>query len=393
MNPFPTDSPGDAGPPVRAMRTGQHLLAGLLLVVGAIRGIAMGDGPVAVVVAALAFTIAYWYPVLLRRPEKLFTRPWLGLVTVVWMGCLWASEEFTWLAFLLWLIAGQVFDLMLASLYSAGVFIAVTVAPILHSGTTTYAAVIGPFIGAIFALAISRSYLRLLQDAAHRRDLLTALREAGTDMAALQDELALTQRHAGVVAERTRLAREIHDTVAQEVSSIRLLTRAALDSGTGFQETLEQVEDLSARTTRDVREIIAALTPRELEDQALPAALKRLAARFEADFEVELHVEEIPALSVEAEGALLRMAQSALSNVRRHSRATRVALTLARAGQSVRLDVRDDGIGFDPSSAHGYGLRFMSERLGALGGGLDVESSPGRGTAISAHAPIVKVVP
>ena len=375
------------------MRIGQHLLAGLLLVVGVARAMMMGDGVATVIVAALAFTAAYWYPVLARRPGQLTTPMWLGIVTIVWIGALLASAEFMWLAFLLWLIAGQVFTLAAASVYSALVFTVVVAAPILHTGTTSYAAVIGPLVGAVFALAISRGYLALLRDAAYRQDLLRALHESSTDMAGLQDELALTQRHAGVVAERSRLAREIHDTIAQDLSSIRLLSRAALERDSGLRESLEQVERLAARTSREVREIIAALTPKELEDQALPAALERLAQRFEEDFRVELHIEEIPGLPAESEVALLRMAQSALSNVRRHSGAGRVGLSLTQAGDSVRLDVRDDGVGFDPRSAQGYGLRFMTERLAGLGGGLEVESSPGQGTAISAHVPISTVLP
>lgn len=385
--------PPEPASPIRAMRTGQHLLAGLLLVVGVVRAIAMGDGPLFSLIAGAAFTLAYWYPVVARRPEKLITRPWLGFVTLVWIATLVASEEFTWLAFLLWLIAGQVFTLSGATVYSAAVFVLVVAAPFIHSGSTTYAGVIGPFVGAVFALAISRGYLALIRDADYRRTLLVSLQEANTDMAALQDELALTQRHAGQVAERTRLAREIHDTVAQDLSSIRLLTRATLETGEDHRRTLEQVEQIAARTTREVREIIAALTPAELEDQALPAAIKRLSSRFEDSFDLAVHVEEIPALPPQNEVALLRTCQSALSNVLRHAAATRVAVTLTSVGESVRLDVRDDGIGFDPDSAQGYGLRFMRDRLRSVGGGLDVESSPGSGTALSAHVPIVKVSP
>lgn len=386
-------APGGGTTPARAMRAGQHVLAGVLLVVGVIRSIAMGDPASAVIGAAAGFTAVYWYPVLLRRPHLLTTRVWLTLVSLVWVVMLIASEEFTWLAFLLWLIAGQVFGLLSASVYSAAVFAIVVAAPFAHSGTTSYAAVIGPLVGAVFALAISRGYLALLRDAAYREELLTSLHAASADMAALQDELALTQRHAGVVSERARLAREIHDTVAQDLSSMRLLSRAALDKDDGVRETLEQVERIAARTSREVREIIAALTPAELTDQALPTALTRLAGRFEPEIHVEVHVEEIPALAAETEVALLRTAQSALSNVLRHAGASRVALSLTTAGESIRLDVRDDGRGFDPASARGYGLRFMTERLTSLGGGLDVESAPGRGTALSAHVPISTVVP
>lgn len=395
-SPHPEHAPGgplDAGPPVRILRTGQHLLAGLLLVVGVIRAVAMGEGMMLTVAAALVFTVVYWYPVLLRRPELLATRPWFTLVTVAWVATLLASEEFTWLAFLLWLLAGQLFPLFAASAYSLVIFALVVAAPFAHSGATTYAGVIGPLVGAIFALAISRGYLAFVRDAERRRDLLTALHEAHADTAALQDELALTQRHAGEVAERTRLAREIHDTVAQDLSSARLLARAALDRGEDLRETLEQTERIITRASREVREIIAALAPSDLEDQALPAAITRLASRFERDLRVDVHVEDIPALPADNEVALLRACQSALSNVQRHSGASRVAVSLTTAGDSVRLDVRDDGAGFDPASARGYGLRLMNDRLRSLGGGLDIESSPGAGTALSAHVPITRLAP
>lgn len=383
--------PIDAGPPVRFMHTGQHLLAGLLLVVGVIRALAMGDNPALAIGAALVFTLVYWYPVILRVPEKLASPVWFWLVTAVWVGTVVTSEEFTWLAFLLWLLAGQVFSLLGAVLYSVIVFALVVATPFAHSGVLNYAGVIGPLVGAIFALAISRGYLVLIRDAKYRQDLVTALHEAHTDTAALQDELALTQRHSGEIAERTRLAREIHDTVAQDLSSSRLLARAALDKGEDLRDTLEQVERIIARASGEVREIIAALTPSELEDQALPTAITRLASRFNHELRVDVHVEDIPALPADNEVALLRACQSALSNVQRHSGATRVAVSLTAAGDSVRLDVRDDGQGFDPESAQGYGLRLMNDRLRSLGGGLVIESSLGSGTALSAHVPIYKV--
>src|SRR5690625_8041039 len=122
------------------MRIGQHLLAGLLLVVGVVRAIMMGDGLATAIVAALAFTGAYWYPVLARRPAQLATPVWLGIVTIVWIGALLASAEIVWLAFLLWLIAGQVLTLAAAAVYSALVFAVVFPAPLLHACMTSYAA-------------------------------------------------------------------------------------------------------------------------------------------------------------------------------------------------------------------------------------------------------------
>lgn len=378
----------NAGPPVGAMRIGQHLLAGLLVVIGVVRAWTLGESPALVLAAAGAFTLAYWYPVLTGRPQNLVTRPWLAILALVWVATAVVSPEFIWLAFLLWLLAGQAFSLRGAIAFSVLVFAGVILAPLVHHDTVSYAAVLGPLVGGVFALGISRGYLALLRDAEQRQGLITALQQASNDLADLQDELALTQRHAGMVAERARLARDIHDTIAQDLSSIRLLSRAGKD---GPDEALTQIESLAAEASREAREIIAALTPSELTDQALPAALSRLAQRFGSAPPIELQLDPVPALSPEAEVALLRTAQSALSNVRQHAAASRVAVSLSTAGTSVRLDVRDDGVGFDPASPRGYGLRFMHERLAELGGGLDVEATPGKGTALSAHVPISKV--
>jgi signal transduction histidine kinase len=125
--------------------------------------------------------------------------------------------------------------------------------------------------------------------------------------------------------------------------------------------------------------------------------LERLAD--ESGIEATLHADDdLPALGLDAEVALLRTAQSALANVRSHAGASRVVVTLADAGDAVRLDIVDDGIGFDATrwdaqggvsgQGGGYGLRSMRARLRELGGGLDVESAPGDGTALSAHVPL-----
>ena len=220
-------------------------------------------------------------------------------------------------------------------------------------------------------------------------------------MAELQDELALAQRQSGATAERTRISRDIHDTVAQALSSIRLLAHAgaARSEDEGAARTLEQVESLAGDSLADVRRIIAALAPAELEDDALAAALSRMLDRVrdEAGLAAELHVDQsLPMLPTEVEVALLRTAQSALANVRLHAQATRVVMSLIDAEDSVRLDITDDGVGFDmaqwdltPDAASAsYGLRFMRSRLRELGGGLDIESAPGEGTAVSVHLPL-----
>jgi signal transduction histidine kinase len=216
----------------------------------------------------------------------------------------------------------------------------------------------------------------------------------------LQDELVLTQRYSGMAAERIRIARDIHDTVAQSLPSIRLLAHAAASTGEpdGMHRALGQVETLAAEGITDIRRILAALTPAELDQGALGSALARMLQRLhdETGVVTKLQVDDtLPGLSSQTEVALLRTAQSALANVRRHAQASRVTVSLIDDGDAVRLDIIDDGRGFDVSAqrhdggdGNSYGLGFIAGRLRELGGGLDVASRPGAGTELSAHLPI-----
>lgn len=392
-----------AGPTVRAMEVGRHLMALILTGIGVIR--AIGDEisvPVAVVtgLAILAWHLAGTIlPARSRRASIMVW--WLIGFAVIWGVAVVISPEFVWLAFLLWLLAGHLLPLPWGLVFSVLLLAAVIVAPILHHGATSYANVFGPLIGGVFAFAISRGYLQLLRDAAERERLVTSLTRAQQETAALQDELALAQRHSGAVAERTRISRDIHDTIAQALSSIRLLAHAGADRTADPEaaRTLTQVEALAADSLADVRRIVAALTPAQLEDDALAAALGRILTRLEeeAGLQTELHVDStLPLLPTEVEVALLRTAQSALANIRLHAAATRIVTSIIDDDHIVRLDIIDDGVGFDADAweqggqrgASGYGLGFMRARLREFGGGLDVESTPGEGTAISAHVPI-----
>ncbi|MCA0379155.1 MAG: sensor histidine kinase [Actinobacteria bacterium] len=399
-----TGGPAKASPTVRAMEVGQHLIVLLLTLVGVIR--AIGDGTPTAAAAVCGLAVLGWHTVGTILPAKTRSERlvawWLIGFVVIWVAVVVVSAEFVWLAFLLWLLAGHLLPLHWGLLFSGVVLVVVIVAPILHHGATSYANVLGPAIGGVFAFGISRGYLQLLRDAAERERLVVSLTSAQQETAELQDELALAQRHSGVLSERTRLARDIHDTVAQGLSSIRLLSHAAAGRAAdeAVKRTFVQVETLAGDSLVDLRRIIEALAPAELEDGALAAALRRLLDRTgeEGGLLVELHADDsLPQLSTEVEVALLRTAQSALANVRQHAGATRVVVSLIDADDSVRLDLIDDGSGFDVGElerhtggdgASSYGLRFMRARLRELGGGLDIESAPGEGTAISAYLPI-----
>lgn len=388
---------------VRAMEIGQHLIAAVLTAIGVIRAIGVGVMSSAAIIAGVAILV--WHIAGTILPSKMRSRrlvvSWFIGFALVWTAAVVVSAEFVWLSFLLWLLAGHLLPVRWGLAFSVVVFVIVAAAPILHYGTTSYADVFGPLIGGVFAFGISRGYLQLLRDAAERERLVASLVRAQREMAELQDELALAQRHSGAIAERTRISRDIHDTVAQALSSIRLLAHAEANrtEDPSATRTLGQVETLAGASLADVRRIVAALAPAELEDDALAAALQRMLDRLHeaTGLQAELHVDDtVPILPTEVEVALLRTAQSALGNVRLHASASRVVMSLIDADDSVRLDIIDDGSGFDvtaweqagdgPSSS--YGLRFMRSRLRELGGGLDVESATGEGTAISVHLPI-----
>lgn len=394
---------------IRSMQFGLHLLTAALLVISAVRAVLSG-APLALAVGS-AMVISCWYlaGVLMagRVQGTSMARWWLLGLALLWIGAVTASAEFLWLAFSLWLLAGYILPWRWAVAFSIVVYAMVTAAPILEFGSTTFASAIGPLLGGVFALSIARGYVELVQDLRERQALVVSLTHAQAEMTALQEELAQTQRISGALEERTRISRDIHDTIAQGLSSISLLATAAVENAQIQQmpRTLQQVDALARDNLADVRRIVAALAPAELEEGALAGALGRMLERLGAEtgLGTEVRVDEgMPALPTTVEVALLRTAQSALANVRQHAEATRVVVNLADAGNSVRLDIVDDGRGFDvfawdrafeglgESGAGGYGMHSMRARLRELGGGLDVESRPGEGVALSAHVPLIQ---
>ena len=384
----------------RTMEFGQHAIALVLTLISCIRAVSVG----APLVAAIAVSVVFlaWYALGAVRAARsgalVLAKWWLIVLAVAWLCTLLVSAEFIWVAFLLWLLAGHLFSLRIAIVFTALTYIATVVAPLAHYGQVPTPSIIGSLIGAVFALGLSRGYIELLREGRRREELLRSLELAHQNLLDLQDELALTQRHAGEIEERTRVSRDIHDTIAQSISSIRLIAHAEADRTTDDHvgQVLAQVEDLAAQSSRDVRRIIAALAPAELEDGALTAAIRRLLTRLEEDSSIagRLDVDEtLPTLSAEVEVALLRTAQSALANVRQHSQATRVMVSLMDHDGAIRMDIVDDGVGMaDPHNRQrnpdsGFGLDFIGSRMRELGGELVIESSQGSGFAISATLP------
>lgn len=246
------------------------------------------------------------------------------------------------------------------------------------------------------ALITVLAYRALDLESQTRQALLDQLVEA-------QDELAEQQHRSGALAERTRLSREIHDSVGQGLSSINLLLQAAEQDWDSHPDRARAHVRTAAATARDgldeVRRVVRDLAPADLGRGdpigALPAALRRIAETAPMGVAVEVRVDGTPSqVAPEIAAALVRTARGALANVHEHAHARRVALTLTYHPDEVVLDVRDDGRGFDPDrvrargdNVRGRGLVGIRERAAALGGRADVESVPGEGTTVSVRFP------
>jgi PAS domain S-box-containing protein len=198
---------------------------------------------------------------------------------------------------------------------------------------------------------------------------------------------------AMLAGERRRLARELHDTVVQALYGIVLGARAArglLDRAPGqAAEPIEYVLSLAEAGLAETRALIFDVRPASLETEGLVAALTKQAAPLSARHGIEVHTDlcDEPALPLDIKEALYRIAQEALHNTVKHAQARRVDVRLADQAGTIVLEVCDDGRGFNPDSSFpGHlGLRSMSERATQLGGTLQIESAPGRGTCVRAE--------
>ncbi|SEG79827.1 Signal transduction histidine kinase [Nonomuraea solani] len=237
--------------------------------------------------------------------------------------------------------------------------------------------------------------IRALDEA---REANRRLEESLAENAALHERLVAQAREAGVHDERQRMAREIHDTLAQGFTGIISQLRAAEQAGddpAGWRRHLAAATGLARESLSEARRSVDALRPEPLRTARLGEALESVAGRWSALHAIPVQVTTTGTtrpLLPEAEVALLRAAQEALTNVARHARASRVGVTLSYMEHEVALDVRDDGGGFDPArlagGAGGFGLVAMRQRIEGLSGTLQVESEPGAGTGISARVPV-----
>jgi len=244
---------------------------------------------------------------------------------------------------------------------------------------TLIGVIAAPVIGTVIITAI------------RQREKLAAL---VAELAATRAESARLSREAGAAAERERLAREIHDTLAQGFTSIVALAQAVepeLDNDTAAAKRhVELIRSTARENLAEARAMVAELTPAALDEGSLPAVIGRQCEGLSAETDVAVTMrsdDELPPLGMATDVMLLRAAQEAFSNIRRHAEASAVSVEFSRTDGCVRLSVADNGIGLGDEHTEGFGLRGMRARVAQVGGTLSVAPTPGGGTTVTVEVP------
>lgn len=361
---------------------------------GTVRGFACG-----MLLLCLPLYLGAGRPALLTRPENSVrgTVYIVGLVVLFTPAATVASS--TTLA--VFALAPQCFLLLSMGRAVTAVFV-LNLAPLLG-----WALVTSPGSGEIvrismftatsvaFSWGIGTWIQRIIDQSVERGQLIQRLNES-------REEISRLSAAHGALGERERLAREIHDTLAQGFSSLVMLSQAVRTEFVQAPERATQHLELLERTAREnldeSRALVAALTPAQLDGRSLQDAVRRLGERLAAEdagrtvsVDIGGTARRLPA-SVEV--VALRSCQEGLANVRKHAAARRVELRLDYGTDAVRITLRDDGHGFDVNGqSHGYGLAGLRARVQEIGGVTRVRSAPGQGTELLLTLPMTHGAP
>ncbi|NJP93034.1 sensor histidine kinase [Nonomuraea sp. FMUSA5-5] len=362
----------------------------LLLVASALRLVSR-HGMVAQTVAALVVcaVLALAYLVGVVSWSRLGRRRvvWLGCVAAVWLGLVVVAPSFSWCAVPLLFLCLRLLNARAFAVAAAVLTLVVIAAQTKIAQEVDPSLILAP-IGIAAMTAVT--FWELQRESAARQLLID-------DLISTRETLADSRHRTGVLEERERLAREIHDTLAQGLTSMGILLQAADRVWAADPELarahVRRAAEAAAENLGEARRFVRDLRPPGLDGTTLPEALARLCANGGDDApRVHLRVEgEQYPLEPGVQTALLRVAQGALANVRDHAGAANATITLSYLDGEVTLDVFDDGAGFAepaPAPGRGYGLRAMRDRLAGVRGVLIVESAPGEGTALAARVPV-----
>ncbi|MFI6807418.1 sensor histidine kinase [Streptomyces luteogriseus] len=238
----------------------------------------------------------------------------------------------------------------------------------------------------VFSVAVGIWIIRIIEQSQERAELIA-------ELDASRHELGRLSEAHGALAERERLAREIHDTLAQGFTSLVMLIQAVeaeLDHDVPkARRHLRLMDETARQNLAEARALVAGGAPADLDGVSLPDALWRLAARHDAVLEVTGPVRTLPA---GPEVVALRACQEALANARKHAGSpVTIGVSLTYAEDSVTVSVRDGGRGFDPVAVRGgYGLAGLRARAAEVGGTAEVCSAPGDGTVVTVRLPVVR---
>ncbi|HJG52134.1 MAG TPA: histidine kinase [Brachybacterium faecium] len=387
------------------LRGAMHLAFAVLLSLGVLRALTVDavPPPLALAVAALVAAIYGTGTALAHRrrdPAEVSTtdlllpsRGWVVALLAAWVVASLVSSAFVWIAFPLFFLVlfslGRVtgpLALLLVALWAVLAPLAVGAQESLAVGE-----VLGPLVGAVFSLVAHTVWRRLLEESERNRRLVARLRAA-------QAELADSERRKGVAEERQRLAQDLHDTLAQGLNSIVLMSRAARTAHPEAGAEFSRIEDAARSNLADARGLVrdlAARAPQDGLEQVLRGVIDRTeqpgtTTRFTLRTDGEPYAP--PPAVVET---VQRAAQSLVANVLQHAQAERCVLTLAWWPDRVSLDVVDDGRGFDPAAVRrrrdgGDGLALLRSRIAAAGGTVAIDSRPGEGTAVGISLPLTR---
>ncbi|MEV2215194.1 sensor histidine kinase [Streptomyces sp. NPDC050997] len=239
-------------------------------------------------------------------------------------------------------------------------------------------------VSLVFSVALGGWIIRIIEQSQERAALIA-------ELDASRHEVSRLSTAHGALAERERMAREIHDTLAQGFTSLLMLTQAVeaeLDHDVPqARRHLALMDETARQNLAEARALVAGGTPADLEGASLPDALRRLAARHQATLDVTGAVRPLPA---GPEVVALRACQEALTNARKHAgSSTGVGISLAYTDGALTVSVRDGGCGFDPDTVTGgYGLAGLRARATEVGGTAQVRSTPGDGTTVTVRLPV-----
>lgn len=374
-------------PVFAAFRVSLHLMVVALTALPVAHAFVAGS-PTRWLALGLGLTVLAIYccgAVVLGSGRKLVSMAWLCCLSAVWLGLTIVDSTAAYLVFPVFFLYQHVLDRVWGVICVSAATLATVVVVGMGSGWTI-GGIIGPIVGAGVAVLIGWGYQLIIDESTERERLIS-------ELVATRDRLAASEREAGALEERERLAREIHDTIAQGLSSIQMFLYAAerADPDRPGGEHIALARQVAADNLAEARRFIRELSPAALEKRDLGSALRRLANSEWAVDGRTVTVDEVgdAPMSMDAQTALLRIAQGAMANVSRHSHAAHAAIRLRHEGDSISLEVVDDGVGFTvdaPRSGLGhqdsFGLTAIRERVEQLGGTTDVRSALGAGTTV-----------